>query len=394
MIGINGFGQRHFEAVKRLMEESKITCAAFSEVKPNVESENYKFLIERGAAHYTDYREMLKSHPDMSFVTVATPIHLHKPMAIDIMKAGMNVYLEKPPAVLIQELDEMIEVEKSTGKICVVGFQYTSGEAFLRLKRMLANNEFGKISRVYGKGLRKRTDKYYARTAWAGKQIYNGRYVLDGTIFNALSHLLNNCLIAAGGGNPLNASPKTVKAELYKSRDIKGEDTACIDILTENGVKVNFYSTLTNLTNDSPTLTVCGEKGAAVWDFNGNKLKTVIDGKEENYAPEEDGSLVYKMMSNLIENIDNGAPLYSPLSYSRPFVLAGNCSYISFGSPKQIPEEYVDIYRDDPEWKGRTVKGIRELIDECAESGFMYSDVNKAWAVPGKTVDASKVKEF
>lgn len=395
MIGINGFGIRHYEAVRKLIDEGKLECVAFVSRNPDGNVEGFEFLKSKGAVHYTDYHEMLKNHPEMSFVTIATPIHLHKSMSIEAMESGFNVYLEKPPAVLIQELDEMIEIEKKTGKKCAIGFQNTSGAAFLKLKEILVEGALGKVTRVCGVGLRKRTDQYYARTSWAGKLIVNGEYVFDGTIFNPLAHLLNNCLIAAGCGNPLNAMPKTVRAELYRSRDIEGEDTACIDIMTENGVKVDFYSTLTNLVNESPTLTVYGELGTATWNWNKNTLQMNISGKSELYEPEENYSeLIYKMISNLSESLDTDKTLYCPLTWTRPFVLTGDCAYKSFGNTVKIPDEYLDVYAADEKWNAVNIKGIKDIILKCAEKGTMYSDEQVPWAVKSKAVDASKIKSF
>lgn len=59
---------------------------------------------------YTDYKTMLAEvKPEV--VHVCTPHFLHKPMAIDSMLAGADVYLEKPAALNYEEGLEILNVE-------------------------------------------------------------------------------------------------------------------------------------------------------------------------------------------------------------------------------------------------------------------------------------------
>ena len=96
IIGINGFGKVHVENVLKLAAKGKVKCVPFADVEVDRQDEQYQELIALDAKHYRDYNEMLDNHKELDFVTIATPIHLHKPMAIDALNKGFNVFWRNP----------------------------------------------------------------------------------------------------------------------------------------------------------------------------------------------------------------------------------------------------------------------------------------------------------
>ncbi|MGB9415728.1 MAG: Gfo/Idh/MocA family oxidoreductase, partial [Acidobacteriaceae bacterium] len=63
-----------------------------------------------------DYREIL-ARKDVDAVLIATPDHWHKTAAIDAMKAGKDVYLEKPMIHIYPDGPQIIEAARSTNRI-------------------------------------------------------------------------------------------------------------------------------------------------------------------------------------------------------------------------------------------------------------------------------------
>ena len=79
---------------------------------------------------------------------IATPDHWHKTAAIDAMKAGKDVYLEKPMIHLYSDGPEIIETARSTNRILQVGSQRVSSVIYAKAKELLASGIIGKLNMV------------------------------------------------------------------------------------------------------------------------------------------------------------------------------------------------------------------------------------------------------
>jgi predicted dehydrogenase len=94
-----------------------------------------------------DYREIL-TRPDVDAVIIATPDHWHAQIATDAMKAGKDVYVEKP---MVQDLDEgprLIAVEQDTKRILQVGSQRVSGLVYAKARELFRAGSIGELNLV------------------------------------------------------------------------------------------------------------------------------------------------------------------------------------------------------------------------------------------------------
>ena len=107
-----------------------------------------------------DYAEIL-ARPDIDAVIIGTPDHWHKQAAVDAMKAGKDVYCEKPMIHLYSDGPEMIETARSTKRILQVGSQRVSSVIYERARQLLASGAIGQLNMVTA-----RWDRNSAMGAW------------------------------------------------------------------------------------------------------------------------------------------------------------------------------------------------------------------------------------
>jgi predicted dehydrogenase len=98
---------------------------------------------------YDDYRRIL-DRKDIQAVSIATPDHWHTKIAIEAMKAGKDVYCEKPLTLTIDEGKKICRVVKETGAVFQVGTQQRSDfdQRFLQAVAIVQSGRLGKVSKV------------------------------------------------------------------------------------------------------------------------------------------------------------------------------------------------------------------------------------------------------
>jgi len=94
-----------------------------------------------------DYSEIL-ARKDIDAVIIGTPDHWHKQASVDAMKAGKDVYCEKPMIHLYADGPEMIETSRSTNRILQIGSQRVSSVLYAKAKELLAAGAIGKLNMV------------------------------------------------------------------------------------------------------------------------------------------------------------------------------------------------------------------------------------------------------
>ncbi|WP_129668741.1 Gfo/Idh/MocA family protein [Phytoactinopolyspora endophytica] len=110
--------------------------------------------------------ELLREE-EVELVHVCTPPQQHAPMIEACLKAGVSVLVEKPPALSLAEIDELIALEQSSsGRVATV-FQHRFGPAAIRLRRMAGAGELGRALLATCHTQWFRDDAYFA-VPWRG----------------------------------------------------------------------------------------------------------------------------------------------------------------------------------------------------------------------------------
>ncbi|HIQ22690.1 MAG TPA: Gfo/Idh/MocA family oxidoreductase [Planctomycetes bacterium] len=109
-------------------------------------AEKFEYKINQ----YQDYRQLLEREK-VDLVTIGTPDHWHVPISIAAMKAGCDVYCEKPLTLTIDEGKQICRVVRQTGRVFQVGSQQRTeyGQRFLKAVALAQSGRLGGNLRAY-----------------------------------------------------------------------------------------------------------------------------------------------------------------------------------------------------------------------------------------------------
>lgn len=98
-------------------------------------------------AMYSDFRELLE-RKDIDAVVIGTPDHWHAVICAAAMRAGKDVYCEKPLTLTIDEGKRITRIWKQTGAVFQTGSQQRSDGQFRLACELVRNGRIGNIERV------------------------------------------------------------------------------------------------------------------------------------------------------------------------------------------------------------------------------------------------------
>lgn len=154
-----------------------------------------RFGVEGVKTDYANDREMIDDKSlKLDAVSICTYNRQHAAPAIYALEHGVNVMLEKPMCVTIEEAAEIVKAEKKSGKILSIGFQPRFDENMKMIRKIVQSGELGKIYYVQTGGGRRRgiptpygTTFIEDQTAGLGALADIGCYSLD-LVLNALDY--------------------------------------------------------------------------------------------------------------------------------------------------------------------------------------------------------------
>ncbi len=145
----NGLIMRDAHRAYLRSRESTVITAVCDVHRGNMLSSLEECRQENNACSgYEHYEEVLE-RSDIDAVVICTPDHWHAAIAIAAMKAGKDVYVEKPMTLTIEEGKAVVAAEKKYGRILQVGSQQRSERAFRKAAEIVRNGWIGKVKEVY-----------------------------------------------------------------------------------------------------------------------------------------------------------------------------------------------------------------------------------------------------
>lgn len=249
-IGIIGAGnlssKKIYPSLKYIPEARLVAVCDLDENKARRNAEKF------GAEHvFTDVDRMLESKDLFDAVIICIGPEQHAQLAPKVLRAGLPVYTEKPPAADSKGALEVALVAKETGQLCMTAFKKRYTPLYVKMKQQMATERFGKATML----VMQRSCSLYANV--------NPRnsFLLDFCI-----HLLDLAPWLMG----------TVKAVHALSSE---PNTWAIQIEFESGAVGSLaFSAHGNFTYPDEKVTVYGEKDAILFARDGHSLTFAHDG--------------------------------------------------------------------------------------------------------------------
>ncbi len=254
IVGYGGMGSWHGDLIQRIDE---LMVKGVYDINP----QRGELAKEQGFLSYHSLEELL-SDEEIDIVLVSTPNDLHKPIAIQAMRAGRHVVSEKPVTLSSADLEEMIQVSKETGRLFTVHQNRRWDEDFLTVKKIyderLLGNVFRIESRVHGsRGI---------PGDWRQEKEHGGGMVLDWGV-----HLLDQILMMVPG------RLSRVYATLTNVTNTLVDDGFTAELTFENGIQALIEVGTSNFIS-LPRWYVLGQDGTAViedWDLSGRIVRAI-----------------------------------------------------------------------------------------------------------------------
>lgn len=217
-MGFIGIGNRGSQLLALFMQETDCEIAALCDIyKPYLKRDRSlvdpRYLktmsgqvpkmgekFPKEPVYYDDYRKLLEDK-SIDAVCIATPDHWHAIMMIEAVRAGKDVYVEKPLTQTIKEGRAMVNAQKETNRVVAVGLNRRGNEVYQKLKKVIAGGKIGKItvaraarvSNMYPNGIGKlkpeQPPKDFNWDMWIGpRQFQPYQYNLAPYMFRWWSH--------------------------------------------------------------------------------------------------------------------------------------------------------------------------------------------------------------
>ena len=195
-IGIIGCGWIADSHMKAYLNQPDVEIVAGADLIPGKAKKFFeKHGVEGVKTEYASHKEMLDDESlALDAVSICTYHRQHAEPAIYALKKGVNVLLEKPFTVTLDEAVEVMKAEKESGKVLSIGFQPRLDANMQMIKKICQSGELGEIYYIQTGGGRRRgiptpfgTTFIEDKTAGLGALGDIGCYSLD-MVLNAIGY--------------------------------------------------------------------------------------------------------------------------------------------------------------------------------------------------------------
>ena len=315
IIGCGVIGHIHAEAIATL-PDAQLVVVLDTVLKPTQE-----LMDEFHVTHYGNLQEML-AREQLDVVDVCTPSGMHGEHACQVMRAGVNVIVEKPMEVSRAAIEEMLRVQQETGVKLAVISQHRFDPDTIKVHDLVEAQAFGRL--VLGNALIPwwRSQAYYDSGAWRGTWKLDG----GGVLMNQSIHSIDLLQWLMGPVKSVCAYTDTLVHRM------ETEDVAVAILRFANGALGTIAATTDAYPGTGTRIEVHGDKGSVVIEDDRLSYLHLSQDDREQRAPtapagpsaaQNPATLAIRSHALQIEDMiqairENGAPLVDGYAARHP----------------------------------------------------------------------------
>ncbi len=270
IVGCGGIAGVHASVLKQM---EQVELCAFADCEGSkAKSFANKYAREKAGAYESLEELLAEASPDV--IHICTPHYLHVPMAVECLEKGCNVFMEKPPAISVEQFAILEQVVEKSNGVLGICLQNRYNQSTLKVDELLRGGNLGEILGARAFVTWDREASYYTESGWRGTWDKEG----GGALINQAIHTLDLVLRWLG-------TPVRVEASMsnHHLRDIiQVEDTVEAFLEFEKGKKAVLFATTAYTANPHALIELACEKGYVRLEGERVWLR-YHDGAEVNY---------------------------------------------------------------------------------------------------------------
>ena len=390
VIGLGGYGLVHINAIRWLegLGLAKLVGVVALDVDRKLRPDMVRTLTSSGCVLFDSVEQFLASDVSRADVlTVPIGIHMHVPVSVAALRAGLHVYCEKPAAARIEEVDRLINAEGEANRRVAIGFQHMYSNSIRLLKDRICGGRLGPVRSLSLMCGWPRSETYYGRNEWTGKLRLGADWILDSPANNAHAHYLMNALFLCSPERGMADTPAALEAELFRANRIEGPDTTLLRFSTNSGAQAFVFLTHANGRENGPVMRLKCEHGNAYWQTdNGRTIIRYADGTTEEFDNLTHENWRYEGFRDFVLAVREGRETLCPPRLARAQTLTVNMMHERCPEITAIPDDEISVVEDwemfPPGTKGmfHRVRGLDEYMTVAVEERALLGELSIPWA--------------
>ncbi len=180
LIGCGRISVNHLAAAKDNNLEIVAVCDV---LESKMDEKIEQFELSSDVKKYTDYKEMIEKE-EIDLIGICTESGKHGYIALDCIDKGINLIIEKPIALSLEEADEIVARAKEKGLKVSACHQNRFNKSVQKMREAMEDGRFGKLMHGTAHIRWNRGEDYYKQAPWRGTWEQDGGALMNQCIHN------------------------------------------------------------------------------------------------------------------------------------------------------------------------------------------------------------------